>query len=86
MYSQSLLVSALLYETAKRDGISAGKELLVQVGGRIMALAEWYDRKYPEQTVCTGNIMCLREGSRHKQGCAGRVEPFHKYTKGLTNA
>lgn len=40
----------------------------------------------PDDTAtaeCTGNLICQREGVRHKVGCLGKTIPFDVYAKAL---
>jgi hypothetical protein len=36
-----------------------------------------------EKHPCTGNILCQRQGVRHKVGCIGKDLPFDAYAKEL---
>lgn len=44
---------------------------------------EGYDSRHYQSTPCSGNILCSRQGRRHKDGCIGRTEPFTVYVRGI---
>jgi hypothetical protein len=81
--SQSLLVSIIGYEAAKRELEIRSQALWRGIEGRVAVLAEQYDAKHLKQVDCTGDILCERQGTRHKTDCQGRTEPFSVYAKGL---
>lgn len=83
MYSQGLLITAISYEAIKRDTITGLKASVDAIGAATMAVADWYDRKFPEPDYCTGDLLCGREGKRHKADCLGRTVPIGAYVKGL---
>lgn len=39
-----------------------------------------------EKHPCTGDIICQRQGVRHRSGCIGKDVPFDQYAKALIDA
>lgn len=81
--SQSLLVTAIGYEAAKRELELRSQTLWSGIEGRVAAFATEYDTKRSKQVDCTGDILCERQGTRHKADCQGRTEPFAVYAKAM---
>lgn len=83
MYGKSLIITAIAYESGKRETLA---RLNIACDRTIAQIEEWvdaYDKKHAVATPCTGNILCERQGRRHKDGCIGRTEPFSVYADGL---
>lgn len=83
IYSQSLLISVLGYERGKQLAQERSQALWTALEGRVAAFADDYDSKRRTQVECTGDILCERQGTRHKSDCQGRTEPFSAYARNL---
>jgi hypothetical protein len=83
--SQSILIGALSYEKGKQLASERSTALWNHFESRVAAFAEQYDAKRFKQADCTGDLLCQRQGTRHKADCQGRTEPFTVYVRGLGN-
>jgi hypothetical protein len=49
----------------------------------------WIEMNVPdelEKQPCTGDMLCQRQGVRHKANCIGKDVPFDNYAKALLSA
>jgi hypothetical protein len=81
--SQSLLVGIIGYEKSKQLTAERSQALWNHFESRVAAFAEQYDAKRYKQADCTGDILCERQGARHKADCLGKTERFTVYAKAL---
>lgn len=76
---RALLETGLLVERSKHFAVDS----ITAINGRIEAWCDAYDQSHGTTEPCTGDLLCSREGTRHKSGCTGKVEPFTAYVRGL---
>lgn len=80
MYAKPLMYSLTAYECI-RHHLRADS-----LNDRINMAIETYVPDDKTVAPCTGDIMCTREGVRHKAGCLGKVEPIDVFWKKVQRA
>lgn len=78
----ALLETGLTIELAKHRAVIAYHASVAW----LETTADFLDERYGKTHPCLNNIMCERQGVRHKAGCPGKLESFDTYVKGLAQA
>ena len=72
------LLAAVAVERLKLEVRHRYHQLAESVAEAIENLPDDLDRQ-----PCTGDLLCQRQGVRHKAGCIGKDLPFDAYAKAL---